>query len=184
MLSKSLLGGRMHRAMLVAITTLAMATPVLHAQTTVPVNSRVRVSMRNGEHVIGRLTEVRGDTLVVIDNGVLLNSKYRIPADRMRRIDVSRGKHVSAGRVFGGALLGALGGYVAANVVPGIAMQCSADVCGTGSGFAAAMLVGIAGGVTLGVLTPADRWEAVPSPVRVGFGGDPGRPRLGVSLSF
>lgn len=174
----------MHRAMLVAITTLAMVTPVLHAQTTVPVNSRVRVSMRNGEHVIGRLTEVRGDTLVVIDDGVLLHSKYRIPADRMRRIDVSRGKYVSAGRVFGGALLGALGGYVAAFLVPGVAEQCSADVCGTGSGFAAAIFVGIAGGVTLGVLTPADRWEAVPSPVRVGFGGGFREARVGLSVTF
>lgn len=174
----------MHRAMLVAIATLAIAAPVLHAQTTVPVNSRVRVEFGHGERVIGKLTENRGDTLVVIDDGLILASKYRIPADRMRRIDVSRGKYVSAGRVFGGALLGALGGWIAAMVVPGIATQCSADLCETGSGFALAMLVGIAGGVTLGVLTPADRWEAVPSPVRIGFGGDAQRARLGVSLSF
>jgi hypothetical protein len=102
----------------------------------------------------------------------------------MRRIDVSRGKYVSAGRVFGGALLGAIGALAAVVVVPGLAEHCSADVCDFGSGFAAAMLVGIAGGVTLGVLTPADRWEAVPSPLRVGAGGGVRRARLGVSLSF
>lgn len=174
----------MHRAMLVAMATLAVAAPALYAQTNLPPNSRVRVELRDGGHVIGRLTEVRADTLVVIDEGLILASKYHIPADRMRRVDVSRGKYVSAGRVFGGALLGAVGGYIAAFLVPGVAHQCSADVCESGSGLAAAILVGIAGGVTLGYLTPADRWEAVPSPVRIGLGGDARNARLGVSFAF
>ena len=174
----------MHRALLAAIATVVMAAPAVHAQTTVPVNSRVRIEFGNGERVIGELTEKRGDTLVVIDEGLILDSKYRIPADRVRRVDVSRGKYVSAGRVFGGALLGAVAGYIAGLVVPGIATQCSADLCETGAGLPLAMLVGIAGGVTLGVLTPADRWEAVPSPVRVGFGGGFREARVSLSVTF
>ena len=174
----------MRRAMLAAIATLLIAAPAIRAQTTVPVNSRVRVEFGDGERVIGKLTENRGDTLVVIDEGLIWDSKYRIPADRMRRIDVSREKYVSAGRLFGGALLGALGALVTVAVVPGLVEYCSGDTCDLGSGFAAAMLVGIAGGVTLGYLTPADRWEAVPSPVRVGVGGGGQRARLGISLAF
>ena len=49
----------------------------------------------------------------MIDDGLIWDSKYRIPANRMRRIDVSRGKYVHAGRVIGGALLGAVGAFVA-----------------------------------------------------------------------
>jgi len=174
----------MRCVVLSAIATLLIATPRAHAQTHLPANSRVRVEFQDGHHVIGRLTDVRADTLVVVDDGLIWDSKYRIPADRMRRLDVSRGKYVHAGRVIGGALLGAVAGYVAALVVPGVGMQCSADLCESGAGLAAAILVGIAGGVTLGMLTPADHWEAVPRPVRVGAGGDRQYTRLGISLAF
>jgi hypothetical protein len=174
----------MHRAMLAAIATLLMAAPSVYTQTNVPANSRVRVEMRDGHHVIGRLTDVRADTLVVIDDGLILDSKYHIPGNQVRRIDVSREKYVSAGRVVGGALVGAVAGYVAAFLVPGLAQQCSADVCESGSGLAAAILVGIGAGVTLGYLTPADRWEAVPSPVRVGLGGDATHARVGILIAF
>ena len=175
----------MHRVMFAAIATLLVAVPTIHAQTTVPVNSRVRVTMRNGEGVTGRLAEVRGDTLIVIDEGLLFSSQYRIPAASTRRVDVSRGKAVSPVRVIGGALLGAAAGTLVVGVVPGLSkMECSADVCGAGPAFTEGLLVGTLGGVLLGVLTPADRWEAVPSPVRIGFGGDGRQARLAVSLAF
>jgi hypothetical protein len=175
----------MYYAMLAAIATVMIAAPAIQAQTTVPVNSRVRVTMRDGQVAIGRLTEVRGDTLVVIDDGVLLDSKYRITTDRMTRVDVSRGKYVHAGRVVGGALLGAVGGVLTVSFVPRLAKtRCSGDVCGTGSAVVEGMVIGAAAGIVLGILTPADRWEAVPSPVRIGFGGDGRHARLGVSFAF
>ena len=172
----------MRCSMLAAIGALLIAAPAAHAQTNVPANSRVRVELRNGDHVIGRLTDVQADTLVVIDDGLVWDSKHRIPADRMRRIDVSRGKYVHAGRVIGGALLGAVAGFIGGLVVS--TTECSGDVCGTGSAFPATMAIGVAGGVVLGVLTPADRWEAVPSPVRVGFGGGSREARVGLSVTF
>jgi small nuclear ribonucleoprotein (snRNP)-like protein len=170
--------------MLAAIAGLLIAAPGVHAQTSLPANSRVRVELRDGHRVIGRLTHVSSDTLVVIDEGLILDSTHRIPTDRMRRIDVSRGKYVHAGRVIGGGLLGAVGAFVLAALVPGLVDQCSADVCESGAGLGVAMLVGIAGGVTLGMLTPADHWEAVPPPVRVGSGGHAQYRRIGISLAF
>jgi hypothetical protein len=172
----------MRCSILAAIGGLLIAAPTAYAQTNVPVNSRVRVELRNGQHVTGRLTDVRADTLVVIDDGLVWDSNHRIPADRMRRIDVSRGKYVHAGRVVGGALLGAVAGFIGGLVTA--TSECDGDVCGYGSTFPAAIAIGIAGGVTLGVLTPADRWEAVPSPVRVGVAGDGRHARLGLSFAF
>ena len=172
----------MHRVVLMLLATLLLAAPTIQAQATLPANARVRVTSWNGERVIGRLAEVRGDTIVLVQDGLLWNPTFRIPVDRRTRVDVSRGKYVHAGRVIGGALLGVVGGFIAGMVFT--TTECSGDVCGTGPAFPAAMAIGIAGGVMLGVLTPADRWEAVPSPVRVGLGGDARHGRLGVSLAF
>lgn len=168
--------------LLVAIVILA---PPIRAQTTVPPNSRVRVVAWNGDRVVGRLAEARGDTLVVVQDGLLWNPTLRIPLDRTTRVEVSRGKYVHPARVIGGALLGAVGGFLAVSVVPGLTnTECSADVCGTSPAIAEAMFIGVAGGVVLGILTPADRWEAVPAPVRVGFGSGVREARVGVSLTF
>ena len=172
----------MHRATLALLATLLIVAPRVHAQSTIPANARVRITSWNGQRVIGRLAEVHGDTLIVIQHGVLWSPTFRIPVDRRTRVDVSRGKYVHPGRVIGGALLGVVGGFIAGMVFS--TTQCSGDVCGTGPAFPAAMAIGIAGGVILGVLTPADRWEGVPSPVRVGLGGDARRARVGVSLAF
>ena len=172
----------MHRAVLTLLATLLIAAPSIQAQTTLPANAKVRVTSWNGQRVTGRLAEVRGDTLVVVRDGLLWNPTYRIPLDRRTRVDVSRGKYVHPGRVIGGALLGVVGGFIGGMMFT--FTECSGDVCGTGPAFPAAMAIGIAGGVVLGVLTPADRWEAVPSPVRVGLGGDARHARLGVSLAF
>ena len=173
----------MHRASLAVITTLLIAAPAIHAQTTVPLNSRVRVEFGDGERVIGTLTGDRGDTLIVIRDGLLWDSKYRIPARRITRVDVSRGKHVSRGRVVGSAVLGAVGGMLMVYVIPELSSQCSDDVC-AGPRAMEAMVVGAASGVIIGSLIPVDRWEAVPRPVRVGLGGDARHARLGISLAF
>ena len=174
----------MHRATLAAVATVLIAAPSVYGQTNLPANSRVRVELRDGSHVVGRLTHIESDTLVVIDEGLILDSRHRIPTDRMRRLDVSRERYVHPGRVIGGAVLGAVGALVAAALIPGLVEECSGDVCDSGAGLAAAMLVGIAGGAALGYLTPADRWEAVPSPVRLGFGGDARHARVGISVAF
>ena len=172
----------MRRTLIAAFATLGMVAPAVHAQSNIPANARVRVVSWNGQQVIGRLAETRGDTLVVVKDGLLWNPTYRIPVDRTTRVDVSRGKYVHPGRVVGGVLLGGLGGYIAGSLIS--ITKCSGDVCGTGPAFPAALASGVAGGVMLGVFTPADRWEAVPKPVRVGFGGDGRHARVGVSLAL
>ena len=175
----------MHRAKLGLLATLVIIPPRVHAQTSLPENARVRVTSWNGERVIGRLAEVRGDTLVVVQDGLLWNPMYRIPVDRRTRVDISRGKYVHPGRVIGGAVLGAVGAFMAVSLVPGLTRtRCSGDVCSTSPAIDEALFVGVAGGVILGVLTPGDRWETVHSPVRVGLGGDARHARLGVSLAF
>ena len=175
----------MHRAKLAFLATLLVAASDVAAQSTLAANSRVRVVSWNGQRVIGRLAKIRGDTLIVVQDGLLWNPTYRIPVDRATRVEVSRGKYVHPARVIGGALLGAAAGVLTVHVVPGLTKtRCSADVCGTSSAVGEGMVIGAAAGVVLGVLTPADRWEAVPKPVRLGLGGDARQARLGVSLSF
>lgn len=173
------------RPTLVLLVALLAVAPPARTQTMVPPNTRVRVVSWNGQRVIGRLADARGDTLVVVQDGLLWSPTFRIPVDGRTRVDVSRGKYVHAGRVIGGALLGALGGFLAVTLVPGLSKtECSADVCGTSAAVGEGLIVGLAAGFTLGLLTRADRWEAVLPPVRVGFGSDNRRARLAIALSF
>jgi hypothetical protein len=109
---------------------LLLVVPGTGAQTIVPADSRVRATLQDGEQVIGRIAEVRGDTLVVIRDGLLRHSRARLHADQVTRVDVSRGKYVSAERVISGGLLGALVGLVVVRLMPeSNTVRCSGDVC-------------------------------------------------------
>ena len=175
----------MHRAVLALLATLLIGAPRIQAQTTLPVDSRLRVTLQDGQQVIGRVAETRGDTVVVIKDGMLRQPRVRLHADQITRVDVSRGKYVSVGRVIGGGLVGALVGLVVVRLTPEpTTLRCDGDICRTDPKSNAAVLVGAAGGVLLGLVVPVDRWHPVAPPVRVGLGGDARQARLGFSFAF
>jgi hypothetical protein len=166
------------------LTTLLAATSVAWAQATVPADSRVRVSLRDGSQVTGKLSEVRGDTLIVISDGMLFHPTWRVSADETKSVEVSRGRERSGEHVLAAALLGAGLGALAALAVPGLADDgCSGDVC-DGPSLAVPMLLGLSIGAALGGLSRVDRWETLSTPVRLGFGVAPEGARLGLSLAF
>ena len=174
----------MRRASFALLIPLLVAASTVRAQTTVPVDSRVRVSLRNGSTVTGRLAAIRGDTIVVVEDGLVLHLTARIPADRMTRIEMSRGEYTHPGRVFGGAVLGAVGSLVLIGVVPGLVDDgCSGDVC-SGPSLTVPLAIGTIAGAILGGLDKADRWESVPVPVRLGFGGGFQRTHIGIAVAF
>lgn len=174
----------MQRIQLVCLTTLLFVAPVMRAQTSVPPDSRVRVTLRDERRVTGKLSDVRGDTLVVIGDGLLFHPTWRVPGDQTKSVEVSRGKYRSAGRVVAGGLLGAGLAFLATRTIPGLVDdECSADVCSSPS-VAGPVFVGFLGGGVLGAFSRGDRWESVPRPVRVGFGGEPDGARLGIAFAF
>ena len=150
-----------------------------------PVDSRVRVHTTNNRTVIGRLAEVRGDTLVIRDQWALFGGRKRVLAASVQRIDVSREQYISAGRAVGGAVAGAATmvamGYLYDAVLP--------DLCGQGCKetspiqpdlIAMGALLGAMGGA----MNMADRWEEIPRPVRVNVAPDRGEARIVLSFSF
>src|SRR5688572_15196865 len=173
------------RPALVLFAALLLVAPDIRAQATLPVDSRVRVTLQNGQQVTGRVGEVRGDTIVLIEDGLLRHPRVRLHADQLTRVDVSVAKQVSASRVIGGALMGALGGLIVKRLMPTpTALRCDADICFTDEKSNAPVLVGAGGGFVLGLLIPVDRWRAVPPPVRIGLYGDFRHTHFGVSLAF
>ena len=167
---------------LALLVTLLVAGPIVHAQTTIPASSRVRVSLRDGSKVTGQLVDVRGDTVIVAKrNGLII----AVPGNLTRRVAVSRGKRASAGRVISGALSGAAASLLATAVIPELSTwKCSADVCYTSPEYEKALVIGMVGGGMVGAMFVVDRWETVAGPLRVGFGGDGQHARLGVSFAF
>ena len=173
------------RVTLALFVTLLISAPAVRTQATVAADSRVRVTLQHGQQVIGRVAEVRGDTVVVIKDGLLWRPRVVLRADQMTGVDVSRGKYVSVGRVIAGGLVGALGGLIVYRLMPEpTSYRCSGDVCITKEKSKAPFLIGASGGVILGVVLPVDQWQAVPPPVRLGLGGDFRQARLGVSFAF
>jgi hypothetical protein len=170
----------MRRAVLAIVTTLLVALRGAAAQTTLQADARVRVSLRDGHPVIGRLAEVRGDTLVVIRDGVFFHPTYRLAPDVTTRVDVSQGKYVSSGYVLAGMLLG-LGGAFVFSMLNG--PECSGDVCSSELEAKTLFLGGVAGAL-LPVAFPIDRWEPIPRPIRLGLGGGLRHGRLGGTIAF
>lgn len=175
---------------LVAAFAIALAVAPVGAQTDSiaqwPVEARVRIRTTNNRTVIGQLTEVRGDTLIVRKEGALFRPWTKILADSAGHIEVSRSRYISAERVAWGALAGAAG-MVLTYVVMDAVMP---DVCVFGScedsspDYVRAGALGAAAGALSGVLYLADRWEGVPKPLRVGFAPARGQARIALSFAF
>ena len=175
----------MRGALIAVLTTLALTAPAAIGQTTtVSADSRVRVSLKDGRRVTGTLSEMRGDTLVIISDGRLFRPTWKVAAGQAGRVEVSRGKYRSSGRILAGTLAGAGGGILAALTIDGLVDDgCSGDVC-SGPSVTGPMLIGAAAGGVLAALVRVDRWEPVPTPVRLGVGAAPQRARLVISFSF
>ena len=170
-------------AMLVAAST---ATAQTDSAPQWPVDSRVRIRTMSNQTVVGRLAEVRGDTLVIRKEGALFRPWKRILADSARQIEVSRDRYISAGRVVGGALAGAAAmvamGFVMDAVMPDL---CTGDGCEDSRAIHTDVVVlGAAVGAIGGAMYLADRWEEVPKPVRVSVAPARGQARVVFSLSF
>ena len=175
---------------LVAAFAIALAAAPVGAQSDSiarwPVESRVRIRTTNNQTVIGQLTEVRGDTLIVRKDGALFRRWKKVLADSAGRIEVSRGRYISGERVAVGALAGAAGAILASVVMDAVMSDfCMWETCGNSSpDYARAGALGAAAGALSGLMNPADRWEEVPKAVRVGFAPARGQARIALSFAF
>jgi hypothetical protein len=177
----------MHRA-IIGLFIVALATASqLRAQDEAlgwPVGSRIRVSTLSSRNVVGRLSEVRGDTLIIRTGSGLIKFRKRVHVDSLLSLEISRDRYVSGRRVAGGAFAGAIGGVVLTAVL----IQSVGDVCVLGNcnprdpDYARAALIGGVGGAIAGAITLADRWEKVPSSVK--FSVDPRGKQGRLGLSF
>lgn len=177
----------MRRHLAVAAVALLVAGP-LRAQSdtasTWPVGSRVRVSTQTTRKVVGKLSEVRGDTLVIRTGSGLIRFRRKVHADSSLSIEISRERYVSARRIAGGALAGAIGGVLLSVVLDeAVGDICVFGECSTSDpDYARGALIGGVGGALAGAMSFADRWEKVPSPVRVSV--EPGGRRAQLGLRF
>ena len=126
----------------------------------------------------GRLQEMRGDTLVL--------DTIECPLENAWKLEVSRGRKRSVGRVLAGASLGILGGLLGAAVGYALEHDRCHDTCGIAPAIGG--IVGAGGGVVIGTVIGAlirtDRWEEVPlNHLRVSLALQrDGRFALGVTL--
>lgn len=178
----------MHRHLAVLMALLVSA-PLVSAQSDSvvgwPVGSRVRVWTAAHRHVVGELSEVRGDTLIITKTG-MSRHQWRLHADSTQRVEISRGQYVSAERVVGGALGGAAASllmYVLMdNAIPD---WCTGDGCSESDpDYFQTAAIGAAVGAALGAMRLADRWEDAPKPVRVSIAPTHRQARVALSLAF
>jgi hypothetical protein len=144
------------------------ASAQMDSAATWPIGSRVRVWTAPGRNVAGELTEVRGDTLIVTKTGISSHS-WTLHVDSARRIEVSRGRYVSADRIVAGALLGAASVLAFVSLFDAaIPDLCPWEQCAeSGPTNAQLTMMGAAAGAVAGAMRLADRWEEVSKPVRV-----------------
>jgi hypothetical protein len=159
-----------------------LLTPALSAQmdsvTTWPIGSRVRVWTASNRNVTGELTELRGDTLVIIGRG---RSQAKVLADSTVRLDVSDGRGPSDKYIVGGALAGAALGVGAMALLN--APACIPGECrGTTAHYAPGALIGAVVGGVAGAIKRFDRWKEVRVPGRVSL--VPSARQTAVMLSF
>ena len=120
----------------------------------------------------GILDRFRDDTLTMLDLKQLAGQREvvaRVPYSSLTRVDVQRGKHRSAARIAGGALIGAAGGLLIGATL-GPIIECGSS-CGTGGdlegvagfvlGGAAGIVVGGVAGGFIGARFRVPKWEAV-----------------------
>lgn len=176
---------RIASALAVALVVVSAAGAQSDSGSQWPVGSRVRIRTTK-ETIVGQLTELRGDTLVIRKDDALFHPWKRVPVDSAVALAVSRGRYISSERVIGGALGGAAAmvlTYVLMDAV--VPDMCSGDGCDdSGPSYVQAALLGGAVGALGGVVFPADRWEELRTPVRIGLLPSGKEARVAISLRF
>jgi hypothetical protein len=145
---------------------------------------RVRIRVETGDRVVGKLAEVRGDTLLIQEDGVWFAPRTRVPMSSVHRIEVSRGRYISGRNLTVGILAGVAFGFFTLLIVEDQMQNvCIFGDCSDPSGDVAnAVLLGAGAGLVLGLTKRADRWAEVPAhPVRVGL--VPSASGVGVKIS-
>jgi hypothetical protein len=179
----------MRRHLAVVAVALVAASPVsaqADTASTWPIGSRVRVSTLATGKVVGKLSEVRGDTLVIRKGSGLIKFRRKVHADSTLSMEISRDRYVSGRRVAGGALAGAVGGVLLTMLLT----EAVGDICVLGEcsppdpDYGRAAVIGLVGGAAAGAVSLVDRWEKVPSPVRVGFEPSRRQARVALTLAF
>ena len=139
-----------------------------------PVGSRVRISTVANRQVIGSLTEVRDDTLVIREEGRVFVGWAWIPVDSVARIELARRRGVSASRVLGSAAIGAAATPLVMLAVSEAwkvgerCRDCSSEGGWRGKHYAVGALVGGGVGALLGARKRVDHWEDASAGMRIG----------------
>ena len=155
--------------------------------TTWPIDSRVRVWTAASRNLVGYLTDVRGDTLLIVAPGAS-GRQTRMLADSAARLEVSDGRVLSARNVAGGALGG--GALAVATVAVLKALLDGGASCTVGGtciddpDYGRVALFGGAVGAIVGALKLEDQWREVRIPGRVSFVPSPRHSALTLSFSF
>jgi hypothetical protein len=151
---------------------LATAPPV-HGQSTadLPAGTRVRVTEQATGRLVGTVTEVRRDTLLVLARGEV----HALPISSIRTLQVSRGRPPRlASALEGGAiglLTGAIGG-AASLAIPSLVVPDACDREGDGVlcfstgewalvGVVIGAPLGAVSGAVAGFVFPRERWRSV-----------------------
>jgi hypothetical protein len=134
--------------------------------------------------VIGNFQGMRGDTLVVIEDGQSAQA-WVFPTTNVSRLEVSDGMHrgdrgnmIRYGLL--GAGLGAIGGFLAAALLD---QSTSAEYDRLASALVGAA-VGTGAGVAYGYRQEEERWISRPVPRRIGFSPAPRSVRVAASFAF
>jgi hypothetical protein len=176
---------------------LLAVAPAVQGQPTadLPAGTRVRVSEPAAGRLVGTVTEVRRDTLLVLARGEV----HAVPISSIRTIQVSRGRPPRlASALEGGAiglLTGAIGG-AASLAIPSLLVPDACDREGDGVlcfstgewalvGVAIGAPLGAASGALVGLLSPRERWrrlEPAANVPRISVQSGTGGLRIGFSV--
>jgi hypothetical protein len=152
---------------------LLAVAPAVQSQSAadLPTGTRVRVAEQAPGRLVGTVTEVRGDTLLVLARGQV----HAVPFSSIRTIQVSRGRPPRlASALEGGAiglLTGAIGG-AASLAIPSLLVPDACDREGDGVlcfstgewaliGVVIGAPLGAASGAVAGFVFPRERWRRV-----------------------
>ena len=150
-----------------------------------PVGSRVRVWTGTDRHVVGRLAEIRADTLIVEMSGIL-TLEAKILAKSAVRVDVSDGQRLSPANIargaLGGAVLGALTTFVRDEARGDMCLDGACEE--SGADYRLAISLGAVVGAVAGATQLEDKWRAVGFPGRITIAPSPRRTGIGLSIAF
>jgi hypothetical protein len=175
------------RRHVVAVGVALLLTPSLSAQMDTvanwPIGARVRVWRSANRNIVGYLTQLRGDTLIIVAPGAS-RLQTKMLADSAVRLEVSEARRPTVKNV----AVGALGVAALAVATVAVLEAASEDDCTVGGcggrkpPYGGIALVGAAVGAAAGVLVLEDRWRAARIPGRVSL--VPSTRYTTVTLSF